>query len=239
VTLAGQHVVVIGGSSGIGLATAALAAARGARVTIAARDPGKLEAVAASTGARATAVVDATSRPALDRFFADIGEVDHLVLSIATGGGAGAFGELDLATLRRAIEGKLMACLETLQAALPTLRGDGSVTFVTAASARAAAPGTAGLAANNGALNAAVAPLAAELAPMRVNAVCPGIVATPIFERWPPELRQRFEHRARAMPAGRPGRPEEIAEVILLCLANAFVTGAVIDCDGGLRLRPS
>jgi NAD(P)-dependent dehydrogenase (short-subunit alcohol dehydrogenase family) len=236
--LAGQRVVVFGGSSGIGLATASLALERGALVTIVGRDEAKLAAARSTLGGGvAAASVDATSRPALDRFFAGRGSDDHLVLSVATGGGAGAFKELDLGELRRAIDGKLLAFLNVLQAALATLRADGSVTFVSAASARMGAPGTAGLAASNGAVNAAVAPLAAELAPLRVNAVCPGIIATPIFERWPAAMRERFAERARGAPAGRPGRPEEVAQAILLCIENAFMTGALIDCDGGIRLR--
>jgi NAD(P)-dependent dehydrogenase (short-subunit alcohol dehydrogenase family) len=236
VTLAGQHVLVLGGSSGIGLATAGSALAAGARVTIAARDTAKLEAAAAVLGGGVrTLAVDATARADLERGLAGLGTIDHLVLSIATGGGAGAFAALDLEVLRRAIDGKALACLAALQVALRTLRADGSVCFVTAASARAALPGTAGLAANNGALNAAVPPLAVELAPLRVNAVLPGIIATPIFERWPAELKAASERRALATPAGRVGAPEEVARAILLCLVNTYVTGALIEVDGGLR----
>jgi NAD(P)-dependent dehydrogenase (short-subunit alcohol dehydrogenase family) len=113
------------------------------------------------------------------RLFAAIGPFDHLVLSLSGGGGGGPFAQLELAHLRRAFDAKFWAYLSTLQAALPTLRADGSATLVTAGSARSAIPATAGLAAINGALEAIIRPLAVELAPRRINAVSPGIIDTP------------------------------------------------------------
>lgn len=234
--LEGQRVVVLGGTSGIGLATAKAALDAGAMVTIGGRDRARLDAAMATLGGSAEgAIVDATDRGSLEAALERIGRLDHLVLSVATGGGAGPIASLDLEVLRRAMEGKVLAFLRALQVALPRLRADGSVTFVTAASARAAAPGTAGLAANNGALNAAVAPLAVELAPLRVNAVCPGVVHTPIFDKWPAEMRERFFARTKTTPVGRVGRPEEIARAILFLMTDEFVTGTLLDCDGGIR----
>ncbi len=123
--------------------------------------------------------VDATDRGQLDALFDRLGEIDHLVVCVSGGAGAGPFAALDLMVLRRAFAAKTFAQLEAVQAALSHLTRAGSVTLVTAASAQAAFPGTAGLAAVNGALEAAVRPLAAELAPLRVNAVSPGVVDTP------------------------------------------------------------
>lgn len=234
--LDGERVLVIGGTSGIGLATARAAASAGARVAIAGRDRERLDRALGGLPAGVEGhALDAADRIALERLGERLGRLDHLVLSIATGGGAGPFRTLDLDVLRRAIAGKVLAGLGALQALLPVLRSDGSVTFVTAASARAALPGTVGLAALNGALDAAVPPLAVELAPLRVNAVAPGVTLTPIFERWPRAERERFLERPRAAPAGRPGRPEEVAQAILALLANAYVTGVVLVVDGGLR----
>lgn len=234
--LEGERILVIGGTRGIGLATARAAAEAGASVVIAGRDPAKLACALESLPESAEGrLVDATDRVALDRLAAVIGRLDHLVLSLAAGGGAGAFRALDLAGLRKIVEGKAWAFLEALQAFLPILRSDGSVTFVTAATARAAFPGTVGIAFNNGALNAVVPPLAVELAPLRVNAVCPGVIETPIFATWPEADRERFFARARAAPLGRPGRPEEVAQAVLALLANPYVTGALLEVDGGLR----
>lgn len=235
--LEGQRILVLGGTSGIGLATARAAAEAGAAPIVAGRDPARLaralEAVPRGVEGR---TVDATDRAALDRLVGELGRLDHLVLTLAAGGGAGAFATLDLAALRRTVEGKAWAFLEALQAVLPVLRGDGSVVLVTAATARAALPGTAGIAFNNGALNAVVAPLAVELAPLRVNAVCPGVIETPIFAAWPEAERARFFARARAAPLGRPGRPEEVALAILELVANPYVTGVLLEVDGGMRL---
>jgi NAD(P)-dependent dehydrogenase (short-subunit alcohol dehydrogenase family) len=136
------------------------------------------------------------------------------------------------------MDGKFWAYVNAVQAALPHLSRQGSVTMLTAESARVAAPATAGLAASNGALNAMVPTLALELAPVRVNAVCPGIVTTPIFERWSDELREEFTRRAEAAPVGRPGRPDEVARAVLMLLENEYVTGSILDVDGGVRLRP-
>jgi NADP-dependent 3-hydroxy acid dehydrogenase YdfG len=150
--------VVMGGSSGIGEATAKLFAARGAEVVIAGRDESKLARAQAACGASRAEVVDGTVPAALNAFFAKLGSFDHLVLSQSGGKGAGAFGRLELGGLRAAFEAKFWAYVQILQAALPTLRA--SATLVSAGSARAALAGTSGLAAINGALEAMVAPLA-------------------------------------------------------------------------------
>lgn len=235
--LAGERVAILGGTSGIGLATARMLAEAGARVIVAGRDPAKLErALAELPQGCEGKCVDASDRAGLDRLAAGLGRIDHLVLSLAAGGGAGSFHELDLAALRRVVEGKAWAFLEALQAFLPSLRADGSVTLVTAATARAAFPGTVGIAFNNGALNAIVPPLAVELAPLRINAVCPGVIETPVFARWSEAERERFFARARAAPLGRPGRPEEVARAIFFLIEDAYVTGAMLEVDGGMRL---
>jgi NAD(P)-dependent dehydrogenase (short-subunit alcohol dehydrogenase family) len=234
-----RHVVVLGGSSGIGYATAQACIEAGARVTVGSRDPARVAAAARTLGEGAAGrEVDATDRGALDNFFRSLGGLDHLVLSITSGGGAGLFRDLEPEALRKALDGKLWAKVNAIQAALPHLARDGSITVITAVSARFAQPATAGLAASNGALNAMVPTLAVELAPIRVNAVCPGIVSTTIFERWPEALRQRFTERASATPAGRAGRAEEVARVILLLVQNDYMTGTLIDVDGGLHLKP-
>lgn len=132
---------------------------------------------------------------------------------------------------------KFFAQFYAAQAALPFLRKDGSLTFVSAISARAARPGTAGLAAINGAIEAIVKPLARELRPLRVNAVSPGVVATPWWDRLPAEVRGTLlRESADASLVGRNGKPEELAEAIAFLVANGFVTGTVLEVDGGIRL---
>ena len=235
----GQRVVIIGASAGIGEATARAFAARGAAVTITGRSKERLDQAAQRIGHPVLAAeLDATSRAALDAFFATTGTVDHLVLSASPGAvGAGPIAALDEAALRQAFDGKFFAHVKAIQAALPYLRRDGSVTLITAASARAAFPGTAGLAAVNGALETVVAPLAVELAPLRVNAVSPGVIDTHWWNALPEDQRRAyFDSAAAASPVRRVGRPDDVAEAVLYLAGAGFVTGTVLECTGGSNL---
>jgi NAD(P)-dependent dehydrogenase (short-subunit alcohol dehydrogenase family) len=233
-----QTVVVIGGSSGVGLETVRRMAAAGARVIATGRDDGKLRDAIGGLGANVSgAAFDARDRDALDAFFARSGPVDHLVLTLSGGEGAGEFAQLDLQSLRRGFEAKFWPQLEAAQAGAKVLRKGGSITFVTAISARNALPGTAGLAAINGALEAMIGSLARELKPSRVNAVSPGLVDTPWWDRVPPALKDDlFRQQVQTLPVGRVGRPQDVAHAIQFLIENGYVTGTVIECDGGLRL---
>ncbi|WP_242906613.1 SDR family oxidoreductase [Actinomadura terrae] len=233
-----ERVLVCGGSSGIGAATAALFAGRGADVVITGRSEERLAKTAANSGGNVTARrMDAASAQEVADFFAADASYDHLVLALSGAAGAGAFATLDLGDLRNGFEAKFWLHLRLVQAALPHLAEGGSVTFITASSARAALPGTAGLAAINGALEAMVRPLAIELAPRRVNAVSPGVIETPWWDALPEAQRRAvFAEHAAALPVGRVGRPEEVAEAVVLAATNGFITGQVIECNGGLTL---
>ncbi|SNR89737.1 SDR family oxidoreductase [Actinomadura mexicana] len=234
-TLNGQRTLVCGGTSGIGAATARLFAGQGADAVVTGRDAERL-AEAAADGLTARRL-DAASAEEVAAFFAEDTVYDHLVLALSGGAGAGPLATLDLADLRAGFEAKFWLHLRLVQAALPRLAAGGSVTFVTASSARAALPGTAGLAAINGALEAMVPPLAAELAPLRVNAVSPGVIETPWWDAMPAEQRAAmFAEHAAALPVGRVGRPEDVAQAILLTATNGFITGNVVECNGGLTL---
>ena len=233
-----QKVVVLGGTSGMGLATVTRLAAAGANVIVVGRDRAKLDKVlGALDGHVSGEALDCTDRPALARFFGRLGGIDHVVLTLSGGEGAGLFAELDLAALRRGFEAKFWPLLEAAQAALPTLRRDGSLTFLTAISARIARPGTAGLAAINGAMESMIGTLARELAPLRVNAVSPGVVDTPWWDRFPADVKaDLFSQQAETLPVQRVGQAQDVAHAIQFLMENTFMTGAVIECDGGLRL---
>lgn len=238
ITLKDRHVAVIGGSTGIGLATGEALVANGARITIGGRDQQRLAQAQGSLADGTQAIaVDATDPDALRSFFAQAGPIDDLVVTVTRRGGAGPASALAEQDLLDAFAGKSVAHLQAVALALPSLEAQGSITLVTAGSARAALQGTAGLAAVNGALEAAVPVLARELAPRRVNAVSPGVIETGWWDDLPEEQRQAtlatFAERA---PVGRNGRSEEVAHAIVAVLENRLLTGVVLPCDGGLRL---
>lgn len=235
--MSSQHVAIIGGSSGIGLATAAHLLEKGYRVTITGRDAAKLQAAGQSlNGDIARVTMDAADFAGLAEAFQAIGPVDHLVLALGGGNGAGPFATVDLADLRKGFEQKTMAHFACAQACLPHLSKQGSITFVSAVSAQAAMPGTAGLGAINAAIAALAPILAVELKPIRVNCVSPGVVDTPWWDFTAEQREQTFAGFAARTPVGRVGRPEEIAEAIAFLIGNGFTSGHTLICDGGIRL---
>ncbi|MGW8186942.1 MAG: SDR family oxidoreductase [Desulfobacterales bacterium] len=237
--LQNQKVIIIGGTSGMGLATAKAAAAADAVVVITGRDQNKLDnALGELPGTASGEVVDATAEKEMRDFFRRSKPFDHLVLAVSGREGGGPFESLGVATLKRAFDGKFWAQFNAAQMGLTKLRKNGSIIFITAASARTSIPGTAGLAAINGALEAMIPTLALELKPIRVNAVSPGVVKTPWWDALPFEQREAvFKQTARTLPVGRIGTPEDVAEVIMLLLGNGFMSGTVIECDGGIRIK--
>lgn len=249
-----QHTVVIGGTAGIGLATARQLAAEGHRVTVVGRDPERLKQAVAelinAPGPTSTPspspsssvdgrVAGTTDRESLDTLFAELGAIDHLVVTAPGTGCPGTLAEMNLETLEEAFGTKFVGTAHAIQAALPHLAANGSITLVSAGSAQAPMPGTAGLAAINGAVEVLVPTLALELAPIRVNCVAPGVVDTDWWDRVVPA-----EQRAQVLagfnsrtPVGRVGKAEDIADVIAMLVRNGFMTGTVIPVDGGLRLK--
>jgi NAD(P)-dependent dehydrogenase (short-subunit alcohol dehydrogenase family) len=235
--MSSQHSVIVGGSSGIGLATARHLLESGARVTITGRSEARLAEAKQSLGLDVQAMaMDATAADALPAQFAKIGKFDHLVLALGSGKGLGPFASVSLADVKLGFEEKVYAHFAAAQAALPHLNSEGSVTFVAAVSAHAAAPGTAGIGSQNAAVAALVPILAAELKPLRVNGVSPGLIDTPWWDFLPAEQRsQVFADYAGKTPVGRVGRPEDVAQAIAFLIADSFMTGHVLICDGGLR----
>src|SRR4051794_657081 len=227
-----MRVVIMGGTSGIGVATAEKLTAAGAEVVVTGRDADRLAAV----GDRATraVAVDGTDADQVAAFFAELGEFDHLVLAFSSGAiGLSPFREISPADLRTAFEGKLFGYVSAIQHAQVT----GSITMVSAASARAALPTTALLAAVNGAIERMVSPLAVELAPVRVNAVSPGVVDTPWWSFLPEDERSaQLTAFGGQLPVGRVGRAEEVADAIAYLINAGFVTSTVLSIDGGATI---
>jgi NAD(P)-dependent dehydrogenase (short-subunit alcohol dehydrogenase family) len=232
-----MNAVVVGGTSGIGLATARRLHLSGADVHVVGRDKRRLDEVAASDPGLVGHQGDGGDRASISAVLDAIGRVDWLVITLSGSEGPGAIADLDLDMLRRAFDAKFWAHLTTIQAALPHLAPDGSITLLGAVTARAGIPGTAGIGAINGAVEALVKPLAVELAPIRVNAVSPGLVDTPWWSGLPAEARQAyFAQAAAVLPARHVATADEVAEIVAVVATNANMTGTIVEADGGARL---
>ncbi len=232
-----RHIAILGGSSGIGLATSRLAAERGARITLGGRDQTRLNAAAAQIDATAIRV-DAEDMSSLAGFFRAAGPIDDLVITLTRRGHRSSrdAGRLGLADLAGSFAGKAIATLRAVGESLDALSEDGSITMAGGVTAQAGFAGTAEPAAVNGAVEAAVAPLARELAPRRVNAVSPGVITTGWWDSLGEHRDTALESFAQRTPLGRNGRPEDVALAILALIENPFITGVVLPVDGGIRL---
>ena len=241
--LAGQAAVVMGGSSGIGLATAQALLEAGVRVTITGRCADRLRAAHKACHEHAQLdifALDGSIEAQVAAFFEQAAPFDHLVLCANAGGTPGPFAGLDLTAMRHYLDNKLWVYLHTLKYAARRLRPGGSVTLVNGAASQFAVPGMAALALVNGGLDAIVRPLALELAPSRVNAIAPGVIDTPYWDKLPAAQREAlYQAAARGVPTARVGTAADVANAVLFLAGNGFVTGTVLLVDGGRHLTPN
>ncbi|WP_379156593.1 SDR family oxidoreductase [Paenibacillus sp. sgz5001063] len=237
--LEGQKIVIIGGSSGIGLATAQLAAVDGAEVVLASRSEGKLEQAKAVLGPGANVVtytLDVTDEDQVRSLFAELGAFDHLVVTAAETKG-GPFLTTPTSASRQLMDNKFWGQYYAAKYAAPNLNPRGSITLFSGVVAFKAMAGSSVL----GAVNAAVAnlgqTLALELAPLRVNTVSPGIIDTPSRAGMTEETRSAFyKSTAAKLPVQRVGTALDVAEGVLYLIRNGFVTGTVLHVEGGHTL---
>ena len=229
-SLQGKKVVVVGGSSGIGYATAAMAKAQGAEVVIASRAGERFDAAAKSLGVKAIAA-DVTSDEAVESLFRQTGAVDHIAVTAAQLK-AGPFKTQPIAEAKATMEGKFWGAWRVARFA--EFRPGGSLTIVSGFLSIRPRPNSAIVGAANGALEALARSLAIDLAPVRVNAVSPGIIDTPIRAAMPADARKAMLDKiAAALPVGRVGLAEDIGLQILAFMQNGFATGSIIYIDGG------
>jgi len=232
-----QHVVITGGSSGIGLRLAQDLAQRGARLTLVGRDADKLaQAAAQVSGPVQVASVDVTNEQAVASLFAGVDRLDHLVTA-AAGTARGNVVDLDVATARALFESKYWGQYHCAKYAAPKLQTTGSMVLFSGWISRKPMAGASALAAVDAAIEALGRTLALEIAPCRVNVVTPGMIHTPLWDaRLSPEQQQaHFAKVGQSLPVGRAGRAEDVAHAVRFLLENGFTTGAVLDVDGGQR----
>jgi NAD(P)-dependent dehydrogenase (short-subunit alcohol dehydrogenase family) len=223
----------------MGLAVARAAAAEGARVTIAARNVERLARAKASiAGDVESRGLDARDEAAGERFFKDLGALDHLVTTAHEGsaglGAMRAFGDLEIAAMRKFMDGKFWSQVTVVRHAVPMLSAHGSITLFSGVASRKAMPRHTAIASVNGAVEAFARALAHEIRPRRVNVVAPGLTATPTYDAIPEADRAVFfATRGTHLPVGRVGTPEDIAEAVLYLVKSGYSTGTVVDIDGG------
>jgi NAD(P)-dependent dehydrogenase (short-subunit alcohol dehydrogenase family) len=235
--LAGQTVVVIGGSAGIGLETARRARAEGAKLILAARNPKPLEQVSRELGALSTASFDATDFDQLKKFFAELPTpIDH-VLVTGPGPYYAPLAEIDTEKARYDIEAHLLLPLQVARYAAKKVRPGGTLLFMGGVGGRRTTPGFALISALTAALPALTKDLALELAPVRVNLIAAGFVDTPLSATLlGDQLDARREQLRATLPIRRVVGPADIANLAVHLMTNTALTGATFDIDGGQQL---
>ena len=230
--LTNRKIIVVGGSSGIGLAVARKASESGAEVVIASRTAEKLESAAAQLGGRRVRaqVLDATDECSTTAFFRRVGPFDDLVISIKPSLPSDRFLESDMVAVGAAFDTKFWGQYRLAKHATSHIRPGGSITFTSGVASRRTYPGCSAISAMNAAVEALCKSVAAEIAPIRVNCVCPGFVDTE-----PPSSSRALHVRAMApnLPLDRLGIAMEIADAYLYLIASPYSTGTVVVVDGG------
>ena len=227
-----QKVLVVGGSSGIGEATARAFAEAGATVTIASRDAARLAASKDRIGyGVSTGVMDITDDASVRAFLDSAGEFDHVVVSAAQTA-TGPVRGLALDDAYAAMDSKFWGAYRVARAV--RIRQGGSLTFVSGFLSVRPSKNSVLQGAINAALESLARGLALELAPVRVNTVSPGLIATALWSKIDAEARDRiYEGAAARLPAGRVGQPEDVANAVLYLASTPYATGSTVLVDGG------
>jgi NAD(P)-dependent dehydrogenase (short-subunit alcohol dehydrogenase family) len=232
--LVGQTVVLIGGSAGIGLATARRARAEGADVILTGRNRDRLAQAEAEVGAQRTAAFDANDTGALQKFFQELPTpIDHVMVT-AGGPRYGPLLEMDIADVREVLSGHVVLGLEVARNAVGKMRPGGTMLLMGGTGGRRIGHGLGIVSAATAALPPFTAALALELAPVRVNLIAAGFVDTPLSASILGDRIEERRNELRAMlPIGRVVGPEDVAALAVHIMTNTALTGATYDIDGG------
>jgi NAD(P)-dependent dehydrogenase (short-subunit alcohol dehydrogenase family) len=232
-THAGKTVVVIGGASGVGFAVAEAALADGAKVIVASSQAANVEAAVARLGEGAAgAVVDVADEAAVAAFFAALGPYDHLVFTAGDWGGGmgGPTQAMDLAAAQAGFAVRYWGAFAAAKHGSATLREGGSITLTGGLLAHRPIKGMPLATMVAGAVEFLTRALAVDLAPIRVNAVCLGIVLTERTKQLPEARLRMFTER---LPTPRGGEPAEAAQAYLYAMRAGYTTGQILLVDGG------
>jgi len=234
-TLQGSRIVILGGTSGIGLATARAAAAEGARVVVASSRAERVrDALAELPGGAEGHAADLSSEEAVRALFARVGPFDHLVYTAGETLALGEVARTDLGAARDYMGVRLWGAWAAVKHGAPLVRPGGSIVLTSGIVARRPGRGWALGATITAAIEGFTRALAVEVAPVRVNAVSPGVVRTPLWSGMSEDEREAmYATRGASLPVGRVGEAEDLAEAYLFLMRERFATGQVVVVDGG------
>ncbi len=240
-TLRNQRIVVIGGTSGIGFAVAQNALAESANVIIGSSNPANVESAAARLGRGAAGwAVNVKDEASVAAFFERIGAFDHLVLTAGDWGanrGGGPVAQLDLTAANATFAVRFWGALAAIKHAQGRISQTGSITLTDGLIAHRPRKGTAISTAMAGAIEHLTRALAVDLAPLRVNAVCPGYILTEVWNSIPEDRRaEQLQKMTERLPLPRVGTPDEVAQAYLYLMRGHYSTGQVLIVDGGMSL---
>ena len=232
--LKGRAVVVVGGSSGMGLAVARKAAAEGALVHAVGRSGDRLLAAKSAIAGEVTLhEVDIRREPDVATLAANIGPIDHLIITAANNVFK-PFVDITTSDIEAMLRTKIWGVVHLVRHFAPRLAADGSITLFGGVAAHKASPGASIVAALNASMEGLSRTLALELAPVRVNTLAPGVVDTPAWDFLPKADRSHtMAAMGSSLPVGRVGRPDDLADATVFLMTNGFTTGTVLHVDGG------
>lgn len=232
--LSGKKVVIVGGSSGIGLAVAKMAQMEGASIVILGRSSSKLNQAKTLIGEGVqTFSVDMMNEEAVAKTFSEIGSFDHLFIS-AQDASVATLAETTIDKLGMTLDSKIWGALHVVKQAVSKMPEHGSITFISGLAARRGYPSFAVAGAANAGIEALARNLAVELSPIRVNTVCAGVIDTEMLDKVFGENRDAIvQSIAEKLPVKRIGKPEEVADAVIFLMSNGFATGATLLLDGG------